>query len=55
MTETGTPTVVALGQVDPALVTPHLPEGTTFVAEPTADDLPLLSDLTDGPLLFASC
>lgn len=23
--------------------------------EPTDDDLPLLSDLTDGPLLFASC
>ncbi len=39
MTEAGGPTVVALGQVDPALVTAHLPEGTTFVAEPTADDL----------------
>ncbi len=39
MTEAAGPTVVALGQVDPALVTPHLPEGTTFVAEPTADDL----------------
>lgn len=39
MTEAPAPTVVALGQVDPALVVPHLPEGATFVAEPTADDL----------------
>ena len=39
MTEAGRPTVVALGEVDPELVTAHLPEGTTFVAEPTADDL----------------
>jgi D-3-phosphoglycerate dehydrogenase / 2-oxoglutarate reductase len=33
------PTVVALGQVDPALVVPHLPADVTFVAEPTDDDL----------------
>jgi D-3-phosphoglycerate dehydrogenase len=33
------PTVVALGQVDPELVVPHLPSDVTFVAEPTEQDL----------------
>lgn len=31
--------VVALGSVDPALVTGHLPAGTWFVEDPTPDDL----------------
>ena len=39
MTATGAPIVVALGQVDPALVVPHLPEGAIFVAEPEDDAL----------------
>jgi len=39
MTATGAPIVVALGRVDPALVVPHLPEGTVFVTEPEADAL----------------
>lgn len=33
------PVVVGLGTVDPALVTPYLPEGTTFIAEPSPADL----------------
>lgn len=33
--------VVGLGPVDPALVTPHLPAGTVFVAHPSAGDLAL--------------
>ncbi len=33
------PVVVGLGEVDPSLVIPHLPEGTRFVARPSADDL----------------
>ncbi|WP_083451507.1 NAD(P)-dependent oxidoreductase [Leucobacter celer] len=31
--------VVGLGPVDPGLVRPHLPEGTIFVADPSAGDL----------------
>lgn len=31
--------VVGLGEVDPALVLPYLPEGSTFAAEPGPDDL----------------
>ncbi|WP_025134194.1 NAD(P)-dependent oxidoreductase [Leucobacter sp. PH1c] len=32
------PVVIGLGPVDPALVTPHLPPGTVFVADPAASD-----------------
>ena len=34
-----TDVVVALGDVEPELVTDHLPASATFVADPTADDL----------------
>lgn len=39
MSHPADPTVVALGRVDPALVTPFLPDGVRFVADPSAEDL----------------
>lgn len=41
--------VVALGAVDPALVTDRLPAGTRFVEDPTPDDLSAAVGASSAP------